>query len=380
VFKKTIVIIFTIVALFIVGSYLFYKKDNSIVISYTLNYENDSWQKNRTGFLWALSYLGAELPKGSFDKSIKWIDSTSFKLSFEKLGFNNDALIALEQLTDSIKQTEQYQTTGHIDLAQLVVLTIGSSWHYYAITGFPKNYQTYLREHNFINSNQFPITHSSVAKHHRLIKFNASDSVLKTVFVAEEGEGDLTAGNFKVQFHEVMDMMPNGQLRFAVYDENGYLASASPKKLGEAGKPAKCLWCHEIVFQPMFETTDSLANNMKPHEFQNLIEKQNNLLSEYRKNLNGEIDFKQTQDHTLMELLYISYMEPSIQKLSKEWGVSSEDIKILFKQEVTHQHYEFDFLKNVYHRKNIIRYTPYKFIEVANDVREPSIYEPNFIR
>ena len=126
-------------------------------------------------------------------------------------------------------------------------------------------------------------------------------------------------------------MMPNGQLRFAIYDIQGNLTASSPKRLGEAGKPAKCLWCHELVFQPLFIGTDTLANNMSPNEFQNLIEKQNNLLSNYRKKLSSDIDFTKTQDHTLMELLYISYMEPSLQKLSKEWSIGLVELKKLLK-------------------------------------------------
>ena len=378
-FKKGLILFIAIIITLLAFRFFQCKQENTIVINYTLNYEADSWHKNKTGLLWALSYLGAELPKTSFENSIKWIDTTTFKLSFDKLGFNSKALSAIQQLTDSIKQTEQYQKNGHIDLAQFVVLTIGSSWHYYAITGFPKNYQTYLDEHNFKNAKKFPITNSSVSKHHRLIKFMMSDSILKSVFIADEGIGNLKDGNFEVQFHEVMDVMPNGQLRFAIYNAQNNLVANSPKRFGEAGKPAKCIWCHEIVFQPLFVETDSLSGEINPREFQNIIEKQNYALKAYREKLKSDIDFSKTQDHSLMELLYISYMEPSIKKLAKEWNMEEARIKLLFKNEMAHQHHEFDFLTNIYFRTNIEKHSPYKFIQVSEDVREPSSYEPNFI-
>ena len=379
-FKKGLIFFIIVISSLFAFRFFLCKQENTIVINYTLNYETDSWHKNKTGLLWALSYLGAELPKASFESSIKWIDTTTFKLSFDKLGFNSKALNAIQQLTDSIKQTEQYQKNGHIDLAQFVVLTIGSSWHYYAITGFPKNYQTYLNEHNFSNAKQFPITNSTVSKHHRLIKFMISDSILKTVFIADEGTGNLRDGNFEVQFHEVMDVMPNGQLRFAIYNAQNNLVADSPKSFGEAGKPAKCIWCHEIVFQPLFVETDSLFGEINPREFQHIIEKQNFVLKAYREKLKSDIDFNKTQDHSFMELLYISYMEPSIKKLSKEWNIEEARIKVLFKDEITHHHNEFDFLNNIYFRNNIEKHSPYQFIQVSEDVREPSGYEPNFIK
>lgn len=379
-FKSSLILFFVVIMTSLLARFFICHQENTIVINYTLNYKEDSWDKNKTGLLWTLSYLGAELPKNSFYNSVEWIDTTTFKLSFEKLGFNSKALSAIQQLTDSIKQTEQYKTNGHIDLAQFIVLTIGSSWHYYAITGAPKMYQTYLDEHNFNNAKQFPVTNSSVSNHHRLIKFMVSDSILKSVFIADEGIGNLKDGNFEVQFHEVMDVMPNGQLRFAIYDAQNNLVANSPKRLGESGKPGKCIWCHEIVFQPLFISTDSLHGEINPRQFQNLIERQNDALKAYRETLESEIDFNKTQDHTFMELLYISYMEPSINKLSKEWNVEEARIKLLFKNEIVHQHHEFDFLSNIYFRTKIDKHSPYKFIKVSEDVREPSMFEPNFIK
>ena len=377
-FKKIISIILISVVLIALGISCFYKKNTSFNISYTLNYDGDSWQKNRTGFLWTLSYLGAELPRGSFDKSLKWVDSTTFNIDFENLGFSDKALRAIETIIDSIKQTEHYKLNKHIDLAQFITLTIGSSWHYYAITGAVENYQQFKQEHGFKNEKVFPLLHSTVAKHNRLIKINSNDNVLKTVFIAEEGKGDFMNGDFIPKFYEVLDVMPNGQLRFAVYDKDGNLTDASSKELGEAGKPAKCLWCHEIVFQPLFVEADSVPGKMSPNEFQRLVERQNNLLTDYRKTLTSDVDFNMTQDHTEMELLYISYMEPSLNKLSAEWGIKAVDLKKILMQQKTHLHHEFNFMKDIYYRRDINRYNPFKYIDVADDVREPSKFEPNF--
>ncbi|MCF8423821.1 MAG: hypothetical protein K9H41_05715 [Bacteroidia bacterium] len=373
--KKIVVILFSLLLV----SFSFLYKDNvSLNLSYTLNYKDDSWHKQRTGFLWALSYLGADLPKGSFDKYIEWIDSSSFEINFNSLGFDEHALNELKSITDSIKNTPYYIKHHSIDVGHFIALTIGSSPHYYAITNIPENYGQFLASHEFEDPIVFSVTKSSVAKHHRVVKCKIHKSVLKTAFIAEEGSGEINS-NFIPEFFETMDIMKNGQLRFAIYNANGSLVNASPVEFGNAGKPAKCMWCHEIVIQPLFIKTDSVANSISPREFQKLAESQNMILNVYRKTLNSEINFDMKQYHTLMELLYISYMEPSIKKLSKEWDISEKDIRVILNQQTTHHHSEFSFFDSVYYRAGIERYAPSKCIKVADDIREPSIYEPMFI-
>lgn len=357
----------------------FSKREVSLTISYTLNYEGDSWQKNRTGLLWALSYLGADLPKGSFDKNIEWVNKRSFRIHFHELGFNDQALQALKVIADSIEQTPQYKKMKSLDLGQFIALTVGSSWHYYAITGVPSHYTDFLKAHQFRETHRFPLLHSTVANHHRLITGSSDGSILHAVFIAEEGECDLTDSLFKTMFYEVMDIMPNGQLRFAVYDASGQLADASPRLLGRAGKPAKCIWCHEIKIQPLFAATDSIYGRMGPHEFQQLVISHNQALDAYRESLQSDIDFSRKQDHTLMELAYISYMEPSVKKLAQEWHLPRWKIRRLLKKELTHTHEEFGFLTGLYNRADVTPYAPCQWLCGPADIREPSNKEPDFV-
>lgn len=377
--KKVIFFSLTASLLLISVSFLS-KKDRTLNLHYTINYSGDNWQKNKTGFLWALSYLGAELPKGSFDKSITWQDSATFNINFDKLGFSEKALSAIEGILDSLKNTEQYQKTKRTDLGHFVAITIGCSWHYYAITGASKTYDDFLKEHPLIKEQRFFVTHSTVAKHNRLLKFKAAEEVLNSVYIAEEGILDSNSNSFTPKTFEVLDVMPNGQLRFAIYDEKGKLTDASPLPYGEAGKPAKCLWCHEIVFQPLYVKNDSVPGYMSPMDFQKIIGQQNSLLNNYRKTLNSDIHFENRQDHTFMELLYISYMEPSIEKLSQEWNINVSHLSKILNNEKTHQHYEFDFMKDIYNRAEITKFSPFKYAVTADDIREPNTKEPNYFR
>lgn len=376
--KKTS-IIFCLLAGCLLSFSLFKKKEVSLNLFYTLNYADDSWQKQRTGFLWVLSYLGAELPEGSFDKSMEWIDSSRFKLNFNSLGFNEKALEVLGSISDSLKTTPYYLKYKRIELGQFIALTIGSSPHYYAITNTPSSYRQFLTTHDLSNPSVFLVTKSTVAKHHRVIRYKTNPSILKATFVAEEGEGDINA-NFRPAFFETIDIMKNGQLHFAIYNDKGHLVNASPLELGNAGKPAKCMWCHEIVIQPLYEKTDSVKNSIGPQAFQRLVEKQNALLDTYRKTLHSDINFNNRQDHTLMELLYISYMEPSLKKLAKEWDIPEKELKAIVSGQSVHRHYEFKFLDSLYYRSDIERHTPCQHIRVAADIREPCVDEPDFTK
>ena len=226
----------------------------------------------------------------------------------------------------------------------------------------------------------FFLTHSSVARHQRVIKYNISDSILQSVFIAEEGKLCENMSMFEAEVYEVLDVLSNGQLRFAIYNKLGNLVDASPKSYGEAGKPAKCIWCHEIVFQPLFVKTDSVKNSISPSEFKEVISNRNFHLNNYRKTLHSEIDFDKKQDHTLMELLYINYYEPSLKKLSKEWNMDEIALKKILKNNQTHTHHEFKYLIDLYTRSDIEKFSPFNSIRMPNDVREPSSFEPNLTK
>ncbi len=352
--------------------------ENKLTLFYASNYKNDGWQNQRTGLLWALSYLGAALPKDSLDKAIHWKDSTTFELDFKKLGFTTPALEAIALINDSLKNTAYYKRHQRMDLGYFITATIGSSWHYYKIVGMPARLSEFYTKHPAAGFKTFPLTQSSVASHHRVIRYaSATANPCDWVFVAEEGDGSVMDGSFSASVLEVFDIMPNGQLRFGIYDKAGRLIAASPARLGNAGKPAKCLWCHEIVIQPLFRATDSISGRVSPTEFQNDVLENMLMLDKYRRGLKSDIDFENTQDHTQMELLYISYIEPSINRLAVEWNMPEKDAQVIVKSLKKHDHNEFKFLKELLYRHSV----PQKDgLPVVEDIREPSANEPDYFK
>lgn len=323
----------------------------SIDVYFTKNYSSDSWDNARRGLLWTFSFLGAELPPNSFDKSITWRDSNHFTLQLNTLGFTDEALKILTLINDSIKQLPEYKTHQAIALGQYVSILIGSSRHYYAITGVNKSFEELNAKHNPKNMLTYPVYKSSVSKKLRVLRIYPSRHIRDFLFVAEEGSGDILKGTFNAETREVFDFMPNGQLRFAIYNRNGNLSDGSNKDVSDAGKPAKCLWCHESSIQPLFSDNPDSKGFIRKAEFQNKISKWMKELTNWRNHLKGDIDFNRKQDHTFMELLYISYNEPSVHQLAQEWRISEAEARQLLKQHITHPHEEFHFLDSLFFRR-----------------------------
>ena len=346
--------------------------DHTLNLEFTKQYEIDNWENARTGLLWTLSFLGAELKKDSLDRAIIRSDSTKFKLDFSKVGFSQKALKALELAIDSLKHTQEYTIKNSIDLGAFVSLLIGSSEQYYKITDAESDLSSKLNNYKDLEPIIFPVTNSLISKHTRVLKLYTNGQVKDWLFIAEEGEGDFLNRTFKAKGFEVFDIMANGQLRFSIYDQNGKLISASPKDLSEAGKPAKCLWCHELYIQPLYTTNDSVAGYISQESFQGIVKELMFKLSLYRKNLKGEIDFSKTQDHSFVERLYIGYMEPSLIKLSKEWNIPLPKLKEILNGKRTHLHQEFTFFGDIYFRDSINNLAPFKPSVMPFDIREGS--------
>lgn len=352
----------------------------SINLRFNTNYKGDTITRQKTGLAWALSYLGAALEKGSLERSLIPLRPGIYELRLDKLGFNKAAIQALAALVQDIRSTEEYSVKGGIDLGEFVVFTIGSSWHYYEITGAARKLDLYKARYSNAYELVFPVTNSSVAKHHRLLRMVKTDDVSKMSFIAEEGTGDVRFGSFKAKAYEVFDIMENGQLRFAIYDEQGNLSAASEKKFGIAGKPSKCLWCHEIYIEPLFEKNDSVKGYMTPSQFKAINAEQMKALNLYRENLSSDVDFSKKQDHALMELLYISYMEPSVFKLSGEWDQDELKLAEKLKLMEKHNHREYSFLNNLFRRAEVKRFSPYASVQLPDSIWEENDNEPNIFR
>jgi hypothetical protein len=354
-------------------------EDLRIDIRWVKGYPTETKEDVIKGLGWGLSFLGASLPPECLSTAVEWRNEKQFNLSLTKVGFNQEARAAWKVILDTLKKSDEYLLQGGIDLGRFVTLTLNSTNHYYAITGAKPRYADFRAQYHF-EDKKAGIVKSAIAFGSRIIEISKAEQFNEIAFVATEGEGSLIENNFVEKEFEALDYMPNGQLRFALYDLNGNLKTSATKSLTAAGKPSKCLWCHETSLNPPFVDDNQLPGHYSTEEFKSILEDRTNIVTAYREKLESEINFSKIQDHTKAELLYLSFMEPSPERLAQEWGISIGEVQERLKDVPTHAHQEFSYLGDkLYHRKDIDHLASFKNIEVPDDPRNPSPYEPDFI-
>lgn len=342
-----------------------------IKLRWSKAYPNEHWSNVQTGLKWALSYLGAELKYGSFNNSVKMqADSCHFTLNLSTIGFSKSAILALREICDNLQQSEEYTKMDGVDLGRFIMLTLGKSENYYRITGMPSTFAGFKALHTQTALASYGNTVSTISKNHRLIYFHLDTRYNHTYFICEEGTGSLIDKTFKTEGYEVIDIMPNSQPRFGVYDKNGNLMNAADTLLSIAGKPIKCMWCHESNLLPLYTIPVDVSGYITSKQFVAYVDSANKLLGDYRSSIKSDIEFNNKDDHTQAELLYISFMEPSKERLSVEWNSSLSSIKSLLSSKQTHVYFEFPFLGDLHHRREVDYLSPYKSVEVPKFARE----------
>jgi hypothetical protein len=218
------------------------------------------------------------------------------------------------------------------------------------------------------------VNNSSVSFAHRNIRFSKPDG-LKQCFVATE----IDSLSQQVLEYETWELMANGQPRFGIYDADGNLKNNADPQYTTAGKPAKCMWCHESGVQQLFSQQRDFPGYLVAAQLQEKLIGFNQLLQRNRVDLPGRIDFSKRQQHTLSELLYISFMEPSAERLSLEWQMPLAEVQQLLSGLPTHVYDEFPFLGQLYDRNAVEQLAPFKGLAVSSSVRESSVLEVNHL-
>ena len=335
----------------------------------------------KTGMVWLLSYLGAKLPKESFDMGVKFLENNKLELNIDHLEFSGPAVNSLSQLIQQIKNSEEYKITGGIDAGRFFALCFNSTYHYYQITGAPQTYSAFSNKYASFAHKTFVCDTSSISNYSRILKYSISDlNINNNFFTAEEGSGVYSSGNFvKNGFIEAFDYMSNGQPRFVIYDAQGNLYVPSDRTIHPAGKPSKCMWCHESGMQPLFNNTPNISGFIDKQEFLGDQQIFTTRLNEFHSKSNSMLDFNDRKAHNQAEFIYLSFYEPNAERLAEEWNFSIDEVKKVLSGIATHDNQEFSFLKKVYYREQIKKFAPFKSLEVSDQMREATSFEPNYI-
>ena len=330
------------------------------------------------GLKWYLSYLGAPLSIGELENAVR-IDTLKQQLSinFAALNFDKQAEYELFKIINTILQSSTYKAQGYIDLGRFVMLTFNSSLHYYKITQAAKQYSDFSNRYNFEDTAMLILNQqtSSVSNGTRVIfKTHLPYHRFSDIaFLAIEGVGDYTHDSFVPLSFEVFDFMDNGQPRFAIYDSFGLLKTAASPLQSSAGKPAKCMWCHESGIQANF-----VGNGANFNAFNTQIENFNAQIAQLRYALPTDLDYQQLQAHSLAELLYVTFMEPTKERIADEWQLDSAETQAILQQLQPQQNPEFPQMGWVYNRFQIDSLAPFSPITVPENYRDSARYEPEF--
>jgi hypothetical protein len=352
--------------------------DLSIELRWIQSYERQSRSDVETGLLWTLSFLGATLPTKGPDP-LSWRDNV-VTLRLDRAGIDAAVLPHWGRLLALMKASEEYRAMGALDIGRFVAMTLCSSNHYYALTGADTRYEGAHANRAFAPE-RVAVVESAVSHGDRLLEIGEGPSVANIAFIAHEGTGSISQDTFVAEERELLDVMANGQLRFALYGADGALEPAANHTLTPAGKPGKCLWCHETHLLRPFKGRTSLPGYGALGAFEQRIATRMKELRVARSRFASRIDFTHEQDHTYAELLYIAFYEPSAERVAREWNVPVARVQEMLSRLPTHAHDEFDFLgKRLFRRSDVDALAPYAVLEPPTDPREPSAYEPDLLR
>lgn len=346
------------------------RTETKINLKWNKAYPDDTIDKSLIGLKWALSYVGATLPSSNSGFSNT---TSTITIDIKKLGFTESAQQNLLKLVTKIKTTTEYQNNNAVDLGRFVTLLLGASEHYYEIIGTPNTLDEVLSQYTLLPQKGY-VNNSSVSLEHRIIKFSEQNG-FNQVFLSEEV--DPVSG--EIYEYETIELLPNGQLRFGIFDVNGNRKNNADATHSNAGKPAKCMWCHESGINQMFNSQNDYTGYLTYADFQNTLIGYRESNRTQKLALTTGVDFSQTQQHTLTELLYISFMEPSAERLSLEWNMPLTQVQNLLSGLPTHVYDEFPFLGNLYYRHEVESLAPFQGLAVSSHVRETSTIEVNHL-
>lgn len=368
--KAVLLLLFVMISCESDTYYELMNQETTIHLQWNKAYGDDSVDKSLIGLKWALSYIGATLP--SSNSGFTTVNSI-ITIDISNLGFSPKAQEQFLKLNNKIKATEEYKTNNTVDLGRYVTLLLGASEHYYEIIGTPKTLDDVLGDYTLLPQKGY-VNNSEVSLEDRIIQFSEQNG-FNQVFLTEEV--DPISG--EIYEYETIELLPNGQLRFGIFDANGNRENNANATHSGAGKPAKCMWCHESGIQQMFQSQDNYPSYLSYTDFQNTLIQYRESNRAQKLALTDGVDFSKTQQHTLTELLYISFMEPSAERLSLEWNMPLSQVQTKLASLPTHVYTEFPFLGTLYNRNDIEDLAPYKGLAVSTSVREASTIEVNHL-
>lgn len=344
---------------------------NEITLKWHPSYPTETMNDVLLGLNWAYANVGA-LHTNAATNGVQY-SQNKIHVNTHLLELSSSAQLAMDKLHSAIKSSDEYHRNGAIDVGRYVALLLGSSAHYYQIMDVPVHLAeivdayTLQPEHGYLNK-------SGIAKNHRVVSYSAANG-LNQLFVSVE----IDSVSKQVLEFETIELLENGHLRFGIFDADSNRINAANPIHSSAGKPAKCMWCHESKILPVFVTQDDYSGYLPFTDFQDTLNRFSAGLAQKQMALTNGIDFTERENHYKMELLYITFHFPTALRLSHEWNMTEDEVEERLSHLSRFSNPEFFYIGSGYIRAEVEPFAPYSSLAVSTSVREESAIEVNYI-
>ena len=285
---------------------------------------DESWEVARAGLDWALSQVGATPPEdgSAIDVVLQEDGRLKLRLSFEALAVPPAAEAVLAELAVEI---DANPGSGDDDLGRFLLRGLHEPWRYYALTAACTELGEWEARRPLLPL-EYAVTTSLLLASERLIRLPAAQVDLgDVVFLGVEGTGSLVDGSFSPTAYETVDVMDNGQFRYAVYDGSGALQPAG--ETNETGMPAKCAWCHEASVHAGTPENDSAPGYLDYAEWKEHRDAAQAEVDAVRAALATAIPYDTPAAHGDAERLVEGFLYPDAARVAREWDTTAAAVE-----------------------------------------------------
>ena len=276
-----------------------------------------TWDEARAGLDWSLSNLGAVPPAGGGHLRVLESSETSVRFSVDlgALGLSSDAV--------AILQGAAREVGPDADVGRFLMRTQYEPWRYYAITGACHTLDEWRARWASVDLVEYAVTNSLLVEMDRRVRFDPTPpSTLGEIrFLAETGGGSLADATFEIDEFEVVDVMANGQQRFAIYSPAGDLLPGAPASSSPAGQPGKCMWCHEGSLM-IGDVNPLVEGYLAYSDWLAHLQASQAVVDDVRAVVPTAVDFENYAVHTWSERLVGAFLRPTPARVAAERGWS----------------------------------------------------------
>lgn len=280
------------------------------------------------GLAWALSHLGAAPPADAAEWLVPGAAHPTLDLRAARLpeAAWPAAAAALAPLRDS----DEVAARGGVDAGRLLAATLHEPWWYYALTGACETLEGWRGARMAEPVATYGVTASLLVDADRLVRFRAGPWAAATdiAFEVETGDGVLTGEAAPLEV-EVIDVLPSGQQRYALYDADGRLLPAADPAVVAAGQPGKCMWCHEGNLMSGSPENPTAPGHAPYEAWSAALAGMTEVLSDHRDGLPVAFDWADPHVHTAAELVVREFLLPTPDRAARDTGRTVAEIEAL---------------------------------------------------